>query len=85
VLDVSAGDFFRYVVPRAVLGALPALALLLWLKAELDVRGLLAIAAAGVAMVVVFAATLVFFVYRNDPYLDLRSFLPRPLRAPSRV
>jgi O-antigen/teichoic acid export membrane protein len=85
VLDVSAAQFFRYVVPRAVLGALPALALLLWLKAELDMRGLLAIAGAGVAMVVVFAATLVFFVYRNDPYLDLRSFLPRPLRAPSRV
>lgn len=85
VLDVSAGTFFRYVVPRAVVGVVPALALLLWLKAALDVRSLLAIAGAGVAMVVVLAVTLVFFVYRNDPYLDLRSFLPRPLRAPSRV
>ena len=76
-LDVSVGAFFRYVVPRAVLGAVPALALLLWLKAGLDVRGLLGLAASGVAMVVVFAATLVFFVYRNDRYLDLRAWLPR--------
>jgi len=53
------------------------LALLLWLKAGLDVRGLLGLAASGVAMVVVFAATLVFFVYRNDRYLDLRAWLPR--------
>jgi O-antigen/teichoic acid export membrane protein len=76
-LDVKIGAFFRYVVPRAVVGALPALALLLWLKVGLDVRGLLALAAAGVAMMLVFVATLVFFVYRNDPYVDLRGFLPR--------
>ncbi len=76
-LDVGVGTFFRYVVPRAVLGAVPALALLLWLKLGLDVRGLLALAAAGGAMLVVFVATLVFFVYRNDPYTDLRGYLPR--------
>jgi len=76
-LEVSLGTFFRYVVPRAVLGAVPVLALLLWFKIGLDVRGLLALAAAGVAMVVVFAAIWVFFVYRNDPYLDLRASLPR--------
>ena len=75
-LDVSMGTFFRYVVPRAVLGALPALAVLLWFKIQLDVRSLVALTAAGVAMVVVFAATCVFFVYRNDPYLDLRASLP---------
>ena len=80
----SAGAFFRYVVPRAVLGALPALGILLLLKAQLDVRGLLGLAASGVAMVVVFAVTLVFFVYRKDPYLDLRAWLPR-LRIPRRV
>jgi hypothetical protein len=66
------------------LGALPALALLLWFKIALDVRGLVALAAAGVAMVGVFAATWIFFVYRNDPYLDLRASLPR-LRVWRRV
>jgi O-antigen/teichoic acid export membrane protein len=83
-LDVSIGSFFRYVVPRAVLGALPALALLLWLKAQLDLSSLFAIAASGVAMTIVFGATLVFFVYRNDPYLNLRAALPQwlvPRRA----
>jgi len=30
-------------------------------------------------MVVVFAAMLVFFVYRNDPYTDLRGALPAVL------
>jgi len=84
--DVSLGKFFGYVVPRAVLGALPALAVLLWFKVQLDVRGLVALAAAGVVMVLVFAATCVFFVYRNDPYLDLRAALPRRLGGvPSRV
>jgi hypothetical protein len=33
-----------------------------------------------VAMLVVFGVTWVFFVYRNDPYVDLRAWLPR-LRA----
>ena len=77
VLDVSIGAFLRYVVPRAALGAVPALALLLWLKVGLDVHGLLALAVAGVAMMLVFLATLVFFVYRNDPYVNLRGLLPR--------
>jgi O-antigen/teichoic acid export membrane protein len=83
-LDVSAVDFLRYVVPRAVLGALPVLALLLWCKLALDVRGLVALTGAGIAMVLVFAVTWVFFVYRNDPYVDMRAWLPR-LRAWGRV
>jgi len=83
-LDVSVGQFLRYVVPRAVLGALPVLALLLWFKLHLDVRGLGGLAGAGLAMVLVFAVTWVFFVYRNDPYVDLRGWLPR-LRARVRV
>jgi len=78
-LDVSAGAFFRYVVPRAVLGALPALAVLLWFKVQLDVRGLVPLAVAGVVMGLVFAATCIFFVYRNDRYLDLRAALPSML------
>ena len=82
-MKVPIGKFFQYVVPRAVVGAVPALALLLWLKVGLDIRGLFAIAIAGVAMTLVFAVTLVFFVYRNDPYVDLRGFLPRLKLKPS--
>jgi len=75
-LNVSLGEFFGYVVPRAVLGAVPALGVLLWFKHQLDVRGLVALAVAGVVMALVFAATSVFYVYRNDRYLDLRASLP---------
>jgi phosphoglycerol transferase MdoB-like AlkP superfamily enzyme len=75
-LNVSLGEFFGYVVPRAVLGAVPALGVLLWFKHQLDVRGLVPLAVAGAVMVLVFAATSVFYVYRNDRYLDLRASLP---------
>lgn len=71
-LDTPLTDYFRYVVPRAVLGALPALGLLLWFKMGVEVRSLGGLTAAGAAMTLLFAVTWVFFVYRRDPYLDLR-------------
>ncbi len=83
-LDVSILQFFRYVVPRAMLGALPVGALLLWFKLHLDVRGIAALVGAGLAMTLVFAVTWVFFVYRKDPYVDVRGWLPR-LRSWVRV
>lgn len=75
-LETPVAEFVRYVVPRATLGALPVLGLLLWCKLGLEVRSLVGLAVAGVAMVVLFGVTWVFFVYRNDPYVDLRSRLP---------
>jgi O-antigen/teichoic acid export membrane protein len=75
-LGTPVAAYLRYVVPRAIVGALPVLALLLWLKVGLGVRTLTEIAAAGVAMVVVFGAIWVFYVYRDDPYVDLRNYLP---------
>ena len=75
LLDVPVGEYLRYVAPRAVIGALPVLALLLWFRIGLDVRSLAALAAAGIAMTALFAATSIFFVYRNDPYVDLRGRL----------
>ena len=83
-LETPMAEYLRYVFPRAVLGALPVLGLLLWFKLGLDVRSLGGLAGAGVAMVVLFGLTSVFFVYRNDPYLDLRARLPL-LRAWSRA
>ena len=76
-LDVSVVGFIRYVVPRAVLGALPVFALLLWFKGGLEVRSIAGLVGAGIAMTLLFAVTWVFFVYRNDPYLDLRASLQR--------
>jgi O-antigen/teichoic acid export membrane protein len=74
-LETPIPTYLRYVVPRATLGALPVLALLLWFKLGLDVRSLGALAGAGVAMVLAFGVTWIFFVYRNDPYLNLRGRL----------
>jgi O-antigen/teichoic acid export membrane protein len=83
-LDTPLSDYLRYVVPRAVLGAFPALALLLWFKVGVDVRSLGGIATAGMAMALLFGVTWVYFVYRNDPYVDLRGRLAG-LRAWSRT
>ena len=69
-------EYIRYVVPRALVGGVPVLAILLWFKLGLDVRGLIGLAAAGVAMIAVFGAMWVLFVYRNDRYVDIRSRIP---------
>ena len=75
----------RYVIPRAVLGAVPVLALLLWFKLGLEVRSLVELAVAGVAMTLLFGVMWVFYVCRNDPYIDLWSWLLPRLRAWGRV
>jgi O-antigen/teichoic acid export membrane protein len=80
-LEMPTLEYIRYVVPRAVLGAFPVLALLLWFKLGLEVRGLGGLVAAGIAMVLLFGLTWVLFVYRNDRYVDLRSRLPRLRRV----
>jgi len=83
-LETPVTEYLRYVFPRAALGALPVLGLLLWFKLGLEVRSLGGLAGAGVAMVVLFGLTWVFFVYRNDRYVDLRARLPL-VRAWSRA
>ena len=83
-LQIGVGHYLRYVVPRAALGALPVLALLLWFKLGLGVQGITGLAAAGSAMLLLFALTWVFFVYRDDPYVDLKGGLVR-LRGWSRA
>lgn len=75
-LEMPVAEYIRYVVPRALLGAVPALALLLWFKVGLDVRSMAGLAAAAIAMAVLFGLTWVLFVYRNDRYVDVRSRIP---------
>jgi O-antigen/teichoic acid export membrane protein len=78
-LRIDLAVYLKYVVPRATLGALPALALLVWFKLGLGVQSILGLVTAGTAMMLVFAVTWIFFVYRNDPYVDLRIHLVRSL------
>ena len=76
-LGVGVLRFLHYVVPRAALGAVPPLALLIWFKVGMDVQNLVGLAAAGMAMLVLYAVTWVLFVYRDDPYVDLMPLLVR--------
>jgi peptidoglycan biosynthesis protein MviN/MurJ (putative lipid II flippase) len=77
-------DYVRYVVPRAILGAIPVFALLLWFKVGLGVRGLVGLVSAGAVMALVFGLVWVLFVYRNDRYVEMRFRIPL-LRASSRA
>jgi O-antigen/teichoic acid export membrane protein len=83
-LDISVASYLAYVVPRATLGAVPIVALLLWFRLGIGVETFTGLAAAGSAMVLLFGLTWVFFVYRNDPYVDVLGRLDR-LRAWSRA
>ena len=83
-LCVPIRTYVEYVVPRAALGTVPLVVPLLALRIGLDVRTLPGMIAAGVMMLAIFAVTWVFFVYRDDQYVDLRPHLGR-LRAWSRA
>jgi len=79
-LSINVRSYVAYVGGRALLGALPVAGLGLWLKFGLRVEGLVPLLLSGVGMVLVFALTWVLFVYRDDPYLDLRAELAHRLR-----
>jgi len=79
-LGVSVPRYLGYVVPRAALGAVPPLALLIWFKVGMHVQNLVGLAAAGIAMFAVYGLIWILFVYRDDPYVDLTPLLVR-LRA----
>jgi O-antigen/teichoic acid export membrane protein len=81
-VGISVPTYLRYVVLRAALGSLPLLALLAWFKFGLQVNGIAGLAAAGFATLLLFCVTWVLFVYRDDPFVDMRPYLVR-LRAVS--
>jgi O-antigen/teichoic acid export membrane protein len=83
-LGISLARYVSYVVPRAAIGAVPLVALLVWCRFVLDVQTIAGLATAGSATLVVFALTWIFFVYRNDPFVDLQPRLVR-LRAWNRA
>jgi O-antigen/teichoic acid export membrane protein len=83
-LDLTVTDYVKYVVPRAALGAVPIVAVLMSLKLGLHIQTLAGLVGAGTVMVLLFGITWIFFVYRQDPYVDLRPHLGR-LRAWSKA
>jgi len=74
-LGTGVGEYLRYVGGKPALGALPPLGLLLFLKYGPGIAGWPALLGSGLGLVVVFALCWVLFVYRDDPYLDLRAEL----------
>ena len=76
-LGVAPSAYLKYVVSRVAVGAVPVLVMLQWCKVFFDVQTLTGLAAAGSAMLVLFAVIWVAFVYRDDPYVDLQAHLGR--------
>jgi O-antigen/teichoic acid export membrane protein len=76
-LGIAPSHYARYVARRAIVGSVPVLALLLWFRFGLEVRDMIGLVAAGSAMFVLFAVTWLFYVYRDDPFVDVRRHLVR--------
>jgi O-antigen/teichoic acid export membrane protein len=81
-LGIAIPSYLAYVVPRAVAGAMPPLALLMWFKFGMQVQNLPGLVMAGASMTALFGVIWMWFVYRGDPYVDLT---PRRLRGWSRA
>lgn len=75
-LGVSLSRYASYVAPRVIIGAVPACLVLLWFKFGVEFAGIGGLITAGLAMLGAYALASIFFVYRGDPYVDLRSRLP---------
>ncbi len=64
-------SYLLYVVPRCLIGSLPVIAGLYWVREHFQPRSLLELMVCGIAMVAVFAVIWVLYVYRNDEHLDV--------------
>ncbi|HMQ21943.1 MAG TPA: polysaccharide biosynthesis C-terminal domain-containing protein, partial [Planctomycetota bacterium] len=84
-LGVRVGDYASYVLPRCILGLVPGLAFLAFMRfIVLDQVGsgfpLLAfVLVSGTGYVAIFAILQYVYVYRDDPHMDLRSLVQRAL------
>jgi O-antigen/teichoic acid export membrane protein len=76
-LQIPLQMYLRYVVSRAALGAIPLFAVLGWSELVIDIRSFSGLAAAGAAVVLLFVLTWAAFVYRDDPYVNLRTHVLR--------
>lgn len=80
LLKMKMWTWIKHVGGRALVGSLPCLAFLWLMEHGLDVRGFPALIASGIGMLIVFALTWTFYVYRDDPHLDLREEVTIRLR-----
>ncbi|HYC76747.1 MAG TPA: polysaccharide biosynthesis C-terminal domain-containing protein [Planctomycetota bacterium] len=80
-LRLPPAPWFGYVFGRAAVGAAVVVAATYALKRAAEPRSLLALVAAGVAYVAVFAAVWVLFVHRGDPHVDPWASLRRRARG----
>jgi len=76
-VGVTAREYVAYVVTRAAIGALVPFGALILIRQLLDPRDMPALLASGVLMTAIFAVTWLVFVYRDDPFLDVRGLLAR--------
>lgn len=79
-LGVRVRHYATYAFGRPVLGALPVLAFLLVLRDVLDVRGVTALVASGIATLAVFGLLSIGFVYQRDPHVDVSAWIGRLTR-----
>jgi O-antigen/teichoic acid export membrane protein len=68
----SLRECIGYVVPRSLIGAVPAALLLLWLKSDTNMHSFWALAGSGMAMLALFGVSALMFVYQEDPYVNFR-------------
>ena len=78
-LHVPWRRYVGYVGAKALIGAVPVLGFLFFLKAFVPMTGRVPVLLSGVASTAVFAIVWVLFVYRNDPYVDALGRLKRLL------
>jgi O-antigen/teichoic acid export membrane protein len=76
-LEIPLGPSLVYVVARSALGAVPVLGLLLWCQVAIDVDTLGGIVTSGLVAAVAFGVIWITFVYRDDPYVNLKAYLVR--------
>jgi len=70
-VGTSMWTFLRYVFVKNTLGAVPAAGFLVWCKYEVEPSGFISLFLIGITMLVIYGLCCLFFVYRNDPYLDI--------------
>jgi O-antigen/teichoic acid export membrane protein len=80
-LSVPIAEYVKYVIARAVVGALVPLGVLLAFRQTIGFAGWPQLVAGGIACVAAFAVTWFFFVYRGDEHV----VLPRLWGASSRT
>src|SRR2546425_11795359 len=68
-LEIPLPHYLQYVIPRAAVGALPVLALLLWVRLGLEVQSITGVIAAGAAKGLLFGVAWGGFVLPHEPPL----------------